>query len=72
MLGCRTYYFDDPKRIMIGLNSFNKMTGKTTFIGMNQIDVGQLDGIRDTNDNPNAFFLPKKNISKNWAVFLLK
>jgi GT2 family glycosyltransferase len=60
ILGCRTYYFDDPKRILIGVNAFNKLTGKTTFRGMNTIDTGQFDGVIDTHDNPNAFLTKRK------------
>jgi GT2 family glycosyltransferase len=64
VLGCRTYYFDSPDYIMVGPNKFNKMTGRTTFFGMNQKDAGQLDGLIETHNCPNAFFTKKEILEK--------
>ena len=64
VLGCRTYYFDEPSKILVGPNKFNKYTGRTLFLIMNQTDDPKYQGIIDTHDNPNAFFTTKELLLK--------
>lgn len=64
VLGCRTYYFDEPNKILVGPNKFNKYTGRTIFPTMNQSDNPKYQGIIDTHDNPNAFFTTKDLLLK--------
>lgn len=56
VLGCRTYYFDEPTTILMGPNKFNKYLGKVNFLCMNKTDPPEYEGLIDTFDNPNAFF----------------
>ncbi len=56
ILGCITYYFDDPSLIQFGPTIFNKYTGKTTFIGVNSHEIESENGLVKTHDVPNAFF----------------
>jgi GT2 family glycosyltransferase len=64
VLGCRTYYFDAPETVLIGPTRFNKMTGKTTFLGQNRPDGKELEGLIETHDNPNAFFTHRSLLEK--------
>jgi GT2 family glycosyltransferase len=56
ILGCISYYFDEPETIQFGPTIFNKYTGKTTFIGVNTSEIKSENGLVKTHDVPNAFF----------------
>lgn len=64
VLGCRTYYYDEREKILLGPNSFNKYLGKVGFKMLNDRDNNFLDGHVDTFDNPNAFFTRKFLLKK--------
>jgi hypothetical protein len=59
ILGCRTYYYDNPDTVQFGPTTFNKLTGKTYFLGTNQQDLPEYDGLILSHDVPNAFFVRK-------------
>lgn len=60
VLGCRTYYFDAPQYILVGPSRFNKMTGRTSFLAVNQKDSPAYAGLVETHSCPNAFFTTKE------------
>ncbi len=64
IVGGRTYYYDYPETIMVGPTKFNKFTGKTTFLGANKKDTGKLEGLIETNDVPNVFFVSRAVLDK--------
>lgn len=64
IIGARSYYFNQPDLIMVGPTRFNKLTGKTTFLGLNQQDPTHLEGLVKTHDVPNAFFVPRHVLEK--------
>jgi hypothetical protein len=64
IIGARSYYFSQPDLIMVGPTRFNKLTGKTTFLGLNKKDPVQLEGLIETHDVPNAFFVPRNILEK--------
>lgn len=64
VIGCRTYYFDEPNTILIGQNRFNKMTGKTYSLLINKKDEQQPGVLVDTHDTPNAFFTKRDTLEK--------
>ncbi len=60
IIGCRTYYFDEPDIILIGPNRLNKITCRTTNLATNMRDRKSIEGLRETFDTPNAFFVRAK------------
>lgn len=64
VLGCITYYFDNPKYVLAGPNEFNMYTGKTSFAYINQEDNGEISGKIKVHNTPNAFFSKLEYLKK--------
>ncbi len=64
ILGCRTFYFSDRKRILVGFNKFYKYSGRVISPLLNKIDIKESGCLIDTFDTPNAFFTRHSIIKK--------
>lgn len=62
IVGPKMYYYDEPTRICYAGAGINLFTGKTTYVGLNQFDMGQYESPRQTGHVPNAFLVNRKVI----------
>ncbi|GFP28016.1 rhamnosyltransferase [Candidatus Hakubella thermalkaliphila] len=62
IVGPKMYYYDEPTRICYAGADISLVTGKTTYVGLNQFDRGQYESARQTGHVPNAFLVSKKVI----------
>ncbi|MDW7731314.1 MAG: glycosyltransferase family 2 protein [Methanolobus sp.] len=62
--GPKMYYHSDPGRIWYAGARINLLTSKTTYIGINEIDHGQYDEIKEVEHIPNVWMVRKKVIDK--------
>jgi GT2 family glycosyltransferase len=63
-VGPKMYYFTDPNRIWYAGAKINLLTSKTTYIGINEIDNGQYDIIKEVEHIPNVWMVRKEVIDK--------
>lgn len=60
--GPKMYYLNDPKRIWYAGADISLVTGKTSYIGLNELDEGQYESSRETGHVPNAFLVKRETI----------
>ncbi len=63
-VGPKMYYYKDPNRIWYAGAKINLLTSKTTYIGINEIDYGQYDKIKEVEHIPNVWMVRKEVIDK--------
>lgn len=56
-VGPKICYYDDPKRIWSLGTSVNSITGKVTFIGIDEFDMGQFNSIFEVQQHPTAIMV---------------
>lgn len=62
--GPKIYYYDDPQRIWSVGTSVNLLTGKVSFLGIDQIDEGQFNSIFEVQQHPTAILVKSEVIKK--------
>ncbi|OQA93436.1 MAG: UDP-Glc:alpha-D-GlcNAc-diphosphoundecaprenol beta-1,3-glucosyltransferase WfgD [Microgenomates group bacterium ADurb.Bin219] len=62
--GPKMYYLKDPKRIIFAGATINLLTSRTKYIGMNEIDYGQYDQLRETDHIPNVWMVKREVVKK--------
>ncbi|HCD38664.1 MAG TPA: glycosyltransferase family 2 protein [Candidatus Omnitrophica bacterium] len=60
--GPKMYYLKDPQRIWYAGSDISLITGKTGYVGLNEIDAFQYESIRETGHVPNAFLVRREAI----------
>ncbi|MBU4445150.1 glycosyltransferase family 2 protein, partial [bacterium] len=63
-VGPKMYYYSDPNRVWYAGAKINLLTSKTTYIGINEIDHGQFDKIKEVEHIPNVWLVKKDVINK--------
>lgn len=63
-VGPKMYYRSQPERIWCAGVKIDLFTSKTTYIGINEIDRGQFDQIRETDQIPNVWLVKKSVVQK--------
>lgn len=63
-VGPKMYYAKDKKRIWFAGVKINLLTSRTHFIGINEIDGGQFDKVREIDQIPNVWLVTRKVIDK--------
>jgi len=67
-VGPKMCYLNDPKRIWYAGAEINLLTSKTHYIGVNEIDKGQHDQIREVGHIPNVSLI-KRDVIKDIGLF---
>jgi len=63
-VGPKMRYYKEPKKIWFAGVKINFLTSRTTFIGLNEIDCGQYDTIRETAQIPNVFLVKREVVDE--------
>jgi len=63
-VGPKMYYYTDPKRIWYAGAKISLSTAKTTYVGINEIDHGQYDQVREVEHIPNVWIVKREVINK--------
>ncbi|OFW89151.1 MAG: hypothetical protein A3D75_01655 [Candidatus Levybacteria bacterium RIFCSPHIGHO2_02_FULL_37_18] len=63
-VGPKMYFANEPRKIWYAGADINLLTSKTTYLGINKIDNGQFDQIRETGHIPNCFLVKRKVIEE--------
>lgn len=63
-VGPKMYYYSDPNRIWYAGAKINLLTSKTTYIGINEIDHGQYDQIKEVEHIPNVWLVKREVIDR--------
>lgn len=63
-VGPKMYYYQDKKRIWFAGVKFDLLTSRTHYIGINQIDHGQFDEVREIDQIPNVWLTMRQVINK--------
>lgn len=63
-VGPKMYYWQDKKRIWYAGVKINLLTSRTQYLGINQIDHGQLDQVRPTDQIPNVWLVKRPVLKK--------
>jgi len=64
ILGPKMYYLENPKMIWYAGADINLITSKTNYIGINTIDNGQFNEVKEVGHLPNVFMIKKKVFEK--------
>jgi GT2 family glycosyltransferase len=63
-VGPKMRYFKDPKRLWYAGADINLLTSRTKYLGINEIDNGQYDVVREVGHIPNLWLVRKAVIEK--------
>jgi len=63
-VGPKIYYYRDPKRIWCAGVRINLLTSKTTYRGINEIDQGRYDQVRETDQIPSVWLVKREVVDK--------
>ena len=63
-IGPKMFFYSDPERIWYAGAKINLLTSKTTYIGMNEIDYGQYDQVKEVEHIPNVWMVKRGVINK--------
>lgn len=63
-VGPKMYYYQDKKRIWFAGVKFNLLTSRTHYIGINQIDCGQFNQVREIDQIPNVWLVKRRVVNK--------
>ncbi|MBL7085737.1 MAG: glycosyltransferase [Candidatus Cloacimonetes bacterium] len=63
-VGPKMYYYKDKKRIWYAGAKINLITSKTTYIGINKVDKGQFNKIKEVEHIPNLWLVKREVIDK--------
>jgi len=65
----KTTYYREPKKICSIESKISLVTSKVNSVGLNEIDKGQYDSIRDIESAPGACMLIRKDVFKKVGLF---
>ncbi len=60
----KMYYLKEPNRIWFAGNKVNLLTSRTKYIGLNEIDRGQYNRVKETDHAPNVWLVKREIIGK--------
>lgn len=63
--GCKTYFYDDPKRLQVVCEKINMYKGQPIRVGFNESDNGQYEDIKSVDYVQGSCFLIRRNIVEN-------
>jgi len=62
-VGPKMYYLREPERIWCAGVKINLLTSRTTYIGLNEIEEGQYNIVRETDQIPNVWLVKRKVVN---------